>query len=333
MNSPEQSFAEPVTDPREVPEWQARDFRLRPDGPQPPRGTSRWFWPGVSLLILVAIFGGLATASVLLTHEITASKTVAVDSTPRLVLTSQVGSVHLVNGPAGQIHVVMRQRVLQGNNRLIAVHFDLSQDGNTLTITSDQVPDVSIGFYESKVDFDISAPSQTALNIHTDSGNITSQGIDGQMTLTTSSGDIVTDGGSNQVTLATSSGDIAASNISGHLQLSTSSGDIKATNASATGDSTFHTDSGDVTYTGTLIQSANFGFYTSSGTVSLTLPSSASFQVRASTDSGSIDSDFSAVDILRGNGSGAVANGTVGSPPYAQISIQVNSGDIHLRTA
>ncbi len=334
MNSPEQSFAQPMYDPREAPEWQGGDFRLRTDGP-PPRGRSRWFWPGVSLLILVAIVGGLATASALLTHEVTTSRTVTVGSAPRLVLTSQVGSVHVVDGPEGRIQVVMRQRVLEGNNHLMPVHFDLSPDGNTLTITSNQGPGVNVNFfdYDTGVNFTISVPSQTALDIHTDSGDITSQGITGQMTLTTSSGNVTTDGGSGQITLASSSGDISASNVSGHLQLSTSSGDIRATNASATSDSTFHTDSGDITYHGTLAPSASFGFDTSSGDVSLTLPSSSSFQIRASTDSGSIDSEFSTVSVLSGDGSGAVANGTVGSPPYAQISIQVSSGDIHLRAA
>jgi Putative adhesin len=335
MNSPEQSFAEPMYDPREVPEWRGKDFRLQTEGPEPPRGRSRWFWPGVSLLILVAIFGGLATADVALTHEVTTTKTVTIGSAPRLILTSQTGDVHVVDGPAGQIQVVMRQRVLQGNNHLLPVHFDLSPDGNTLTITSNQGPGVNINFfdYSTGVDFTISVPSQTALDIHTDSGDITSQGIDGQMTLTTSSGDVSTDGGAGQITLASSSGDISASNVSGHLQLSTSSGDIRATNASATADSTFHTDSGDITYLGTLAPSASFGFDTSSGDVRLTLPGSPSFQVRASTDSGSIDSQFSTVTVLSGDGSGAVANGIVGSPPYAQISIQVSSGDIHLLAA
>jgi Putative adhesin len=334
MNSPEQSFAEPMYDPREVPEWREGDFRLRTDGSEPPRGRNRWFWPGVSLLLLVAIFGGLATASVLLSHEVTSTKTVNVGSAPRLILTSQVGSVHIVDGPAGQIQVVMRQRVLQGN-QVLPVHFDLSPDGITLTITSNQKPGVSVNLidYNTGVNFTISVPGQTALDIHTDSGDITSQGITGQMTLTTSSGNVSTDGGSGQITLASSSGDISASNVSGRLQLSTSSGDVTATTASATSDSTFHTDSGDITYRGALIAGASFGFDTSSGDVSLTLSSSSSFQMRASTDSGSIDSQFSSLSVLSGDGSGAVANGVAGSPPYAQISIQVSSGDIHLRAA
>ncbi|MGO8947480.1 MAG: DUF4097 family beta strand repeat-containing protein [Ktedonobacterales bacterium] len=295
MNSSEQSFAEPATDPREQPEWQDVHPHLQLDHLQPPRGRSRWFWLGVSLLVLIIIFGGLATASVLLTHQITTSRTVTVGSTPRLVLTSQAGSVHVVNGPAGQIRVVMRQRVFVGDNNPIPVPFALSQDGNTVTITSNQRPGIAIGLYDSEVDFNITAPSQTNLDIQTESGDITSQGINGQMTVTTSSGDIT------------------------------------LTTASTNGDSTLQTSSGDITYNGTLVPSASSEFQTSSGTVDLTLASSAAFQVRASTGSGSIDSDFSGVNILRGNGSGAVADGMVGSPPYAQISIQVSSGDIHLR--
>jgi hypothetical protein len=39
------------------------------------------------------------------------------------------------------------------------------------------------------------------------------------------------------------------------------------------------------------------------------------------------------VSVLSGDGSGAAANGMVGSPPYAQISVQVSSGDIRLLAA
>ena len=320
MNSSEQSIGDHAIniDPRE----------------QPRKDRSPWFfWPGVSLLILVLIFGGLATASTLLTHQIAVSRTVAVGSAPRLILISQSGAVHLVSGPAGQIRVVMRERVLLGNNDVVPAHFSLSPDGNTLTITADHGPGFSIGFSESEFDFDIAAPSQTALDIHTESGDITSQGINGEMNLSSSSGDITTDGGSNQITLSSSSGDITASNISGHMILSCSSGDVTATNASAYGNSTFQTDSGDITYSGTLVQSTSSLFHTSSGDINLTLPETAAFKVLASTESGSINSDFTGVNVLQSNGSGAEAAGTVGQPPYVQISIQVSSGDIHLRTA
>jgi hypothetical protein len=335
MNSPQQSFAEHIDDSREAPEWQRQDLGFQADGPELTRGRNRWFWPGVSLLILVAIFGGLITTSVLLTHEVTTTKTLPVGSAPRLILTSQAGSVHIVAGSAGQIQVVMRQRLLQGNNHLTPVHFDLSTDGETLTISSNQEPEVNVDFiaFNSAVNFTISVPSQTALDIHTGSGDITSQGVEGQMALTTSSGDVTTDGGNGQITLATSSGSVSASNVSGRLQLSSSSGDVSATNASATSDSTFQTDSGDITYHGALAPSATFGFDTGSGSVSLTLPSSSSFQVRATTDSGSIDSEFSTVSVQSGDGSGAAANGMVGNPPFAQINIQVSSGNIRLLAA
>ncbi len=151
------------------------------------------------------------------------------------------------------------------------------------------------------------------------------------MSLTTSSGDITTNGGSGRVSLTTSSGDIKASNISGQMTLSTSSGDVTATNASASGNSSFHTNSGDITYRGSLAPNGSYIFSASSGDIDLTLPANAAFQVvQATTDSGDIDSDFSGVNIARGSSS-ATASGTVGSAPYAQISLQTSSGDIHIR--
>lgn len=319
------------TDPREQPRWQA--------GPQPfmappaRRGRSPWFWLGLSALLLVLIFGSLATAAVLLTHDISATKRFAVGSQPRLVVTASSSDVHIVSGPANQISVVAHERVFLGNADQIPIQYDPSSDGNTLTISvGNEQPGFDFFNFNSGIDLDVTVPSQTALDIHTDSGNITSSGVNGQMSLTASSGDITTDGGSGQITLTASSGDIKASNISGQMTLRADSGSITVSNASASGNSTFQADSGDISYSGSLAP-GNYGFRADSGDINLTLPANSSFSVQATTDSGSISSDFSGVNVQQGNGSGALANGRVGSGPYAQITMQASSGDIHLHSA
>jgi Toastrack DUF4097 len=342
MSNPEQGFADPITyqqdrrpintDPREQPQWQAMSAPIMA---QPPHsGHSPWRWLGVSVLILAVIFGGLAAASVLLTHQITASKNFTVGNQPALVVTTDAGDVHIFSGPANQISVTAHQRVFVGNNDSIPVHYGLSKDGNTLTVSANENQWVVL-FSASPggIDFDITVPSSTNLNIHTDSGDITSNQVDGQMTLTSSSGDITTDAGSNQISLTSSSGDIKASNVSGQMKLNTSSGNITVLNGSARGNSTFQTSSGDVIYRGTLDPNGIYEFVASSGDVDLTLPGSAAFQVQATTDSGSIHSDFSGVSVVDNGGSGASAVGTVGGPPSAKITIQTSSGDIHLRKA
>jgi hypothetical protein len=318
-------------DPREQPQWQPTP-PVMAYPPQPAH--SPWRWVGISAVLLVVIFGGLFTASALLTHEITSTKTFAVGNAPKLVVTANAGNVQIVNGPAGQISVVARQRAFSGDNGPIPVHYDLSSDGTTLTVSADQSSGgFTFGFSYYSIDFDITAPAQTALDIHTDSGDITSNGVNGPMTLTTSSGNITTDGGSGQITLTTSSGDIKASNVSGQMTLSTSSGNVTAINASASGNSSFETSSGDITYNGSLAPKGTYSFRASSGDVTVTLPGDSALQVQASTDSGDISSDFSGVIVQRGDGSGATASGSSGSAPYAQVTLTTSSGDIHLRQA
>ena len=340
------------SDPRERPGTPVYNRDLPPRGARPGKGHSRWFWLGASLLILALIYGGLATAGVLLTHDTTMSKVVPVGIAPKLILTLSDGSVHIVSGPEGQISVVMHQQVFAGNSNPIPAHFALSPDGTTLSITVEQNLSIGINVYDSSINFDIAAPQDTVLVIHTGSGNITANGINSSMTLGTSNGDISTNGGSvevalttsngnvtarnasGQITLASTSGDVSATNVSGTLALSTSSGNVSATNAAAIGDSSFETSNGDITYSGTLAPATHDEFHTSNGDVMLTLPSDAAFQIRASTSDGSIGSAFSTVIPEGGNlGTGAVAIGVSGSSPYADISIQDGVGDIHLRAA
>ena len=129
------------TDPREQPQWPGQPpFMARP----PQRGHSPWFWTGVSLVILVVIFGGLFTASVLLTTTVTETRNFSVGAQPTLVVNNGNGSVHVFNGPAGQISVVARKRVFEGNSDQPAIHYDLSSDQKTLTITADDGSGLSI---------------------------------------------------------------------------------------------------------------------------------------------------------------------------------------------
>lgn len=317
------------TDPREQPQWQTMPppFMARP----PQRGRSSWFWLGVSVVLLVVIFGGLASASALLTHTITTTKTFTIGSRPGLDLTTNSGDVHLSSGPAGQITVVARQRVFIGSNDAPPVQYTLDSVGDNLTVSADNAATFVLFSGSSGVDFDVTVPSQVNLDVQTGSGDITAQGITGGVFLTTSSGDITMNGDSGRIGVTTSSGDIEASNISGQIGMATSSGDITVTNASASDRSTFQASSGDITYRGSLAPDGDYTFSASSGDIDLTLPGNAAFQVvLATTDSGDIDSDFSGVNIAR-RSSGATANGTVGSAPYARISLQTSSGDIHIR--
>ncbi len=345
MSNLEQHFADPGTvagdrrpintDPREQPQWPPATMSM-PGMAQPPQQQVHSLrWLGISVILLVVIFGGLFSVRLLLTHTITTTKTFTMGNQPALALIAHSSDIHISSGASKQMTVVTRQQTFVGNNNTAPVHYAQSADRNMVTVTVDEQNPAPFGFgINPSLDFEVTVPPQTELRVQVSSGDITAEGVGGPMSLTASSGDITTDGGSGQVTLTTSSGDITASNISGQLTLSTRSGDVKAIDAAASGNSSFETSSGAITYEGTLADGGSYGFHTGSGDIDLTLPGNAIFHIEASTQSGDISSDFPGVAIQRIN-SGGLANGSTGQPPagatIAQISAHTNSGDIDLR--
>lgn len=312
--SNEQRFADPVTsyedrrpintDPREQPQWQGGQPPMVARPPQ--RGRSPWFWMGVSTLVLVVIFGGLALTSLLLTRTITETRSFVVGNQPTLALTDGNGSVHISNGPAGQISVIAHKHVWLGDTNQLPVHYAESSDHNTLTITVDDGMRFGLFNFNTGVDFDVTVPGQASLNVQTGNGSLSATGISGQ------------------IRLDSGNGSIDATNLSGPMALRTGNGSITASQDSVSGNSTFKTGNGSIDFQGALDSNGSYLFTTGNGSIDLTLPDNAAFHLYASTGNGSIDSDFSYV-------AGDAANGTVGSgPTYAQLRLQTGNGSIHI---
>ncbi len=62
----------------------------------------------------------------------------------------------------------------------------------------------------------------------------------------------------------------------------------------------------------------------------MTLPSDSVFHVDASTDTGSINTNFPGVTVQHHQFVGADAHGDVGSSPQTMISMRTNTGSINL---
>ncbi len=326
------------TDPREQPQWQF----MPPIITTPPRrGRSPWHWFIVGVVILAIIFGGLALTSLALARTITETKQFTVGDQPTLVLNNNNGDVHLTSGPAGTITVVAHKHTFVGNEDQISVDYNLSSDGKTLTVTSTEASIISFGFFfRLGVDFDVTVPATSTLNVRTSDGSVDASGISGSITLHSSDGSVSTNGGSGQVTLTTSNGSIQASNVSGQITLTTSNGDIQADNASGAlnlktsngsikvsgaslnEDSTFVTSNGSITFSGSLAPPNSYSFRTSNGSIDVTLPADSSFQVSSQTSNGSLNSDF--------NGT---TNGQYGSAPFAVLTLQTSNGSITIHKA
>src|SRR6266702_7025800 len=95
-----------------------------------------------------------------------------------------------------------------------------------------------------------------------------------------------------------------------------------------------NTGSGTINFDGTFDTPGTTQFQTTNGEITVTVPSSSSFHLDASTNSGSINSDFPNVHIQDNtSGSGQSVNGVVGGSSQGQVPnvvIKSDSGDINL---
>src|SRR5579862_4365139 len=124
MNSQQQGYATPGTsygdqrpintDPREQPQWQGMPPTSTAQPPQ--QGRAPWRWLGISVAILVVIFGGLYVTTNVLTNTVTESKSFAVGAQPTIVVNNGNGSVHIFNGPAGKVSVEAHKHVFLGDS-------------------------------------------------------------------------------------------------------------------------------------------------------------------------------------------------------------------------
>src|SRR5215467_10178123 len=90
------------------------------------------------------------------------------------------------------------------------------------------------------------------------------------------------------------------------------------------------TDTGSVTFEGTIDPKGLYQFETNTGSVDVTLPGNSSFHLDASTDTGSINSDFPGVNVQHSNFTGGNVNSDVGSSPGATVTLKTDTGSISL---
>jgi hypothetical protein len=94
------------------------------------------------------------------------------------------------------------------------------------------------------------------------------------------------------------------------------------------------TDTGSINFNGTFDTTGTYKFQTNNGDITLTVPSSSAFHLDASTNSGSINSDFPNVNVQDNtSGPGQNVNGVVGGSSQSHVPnvvIRSDSGVIHL---
>lgn len=189
-------------------------------------------------------------------------------------------------------------------------------------ITDDQTLD-TLSFSSSSGDVETGRVFANEIQLSSTSGSIQADELSGILTLDTSSGDITLHKGSGDGTFSSSSGEINVEEYSGTFQAKTSSGDILI--SADRGSGTANSSSGTIDLSVKNI-AGNLSAESSSGELSLQIPSDSSFQFRADTSSGDIRTFFDS--SLSFNKGWSSASGTVGDSGDFKITMTTSSGDI-----
>jgi DUF4097 and DUF4098 domain-containing protein YvlB len=196
------------------------------------------------------------------------------------------------------------------------------------------------------VDFRITVPVTMTLNLTSQSGEISVDGVKGQISVETVEGSVTVKGGTDLVSLHSVDGSISLTGARGRVDLNTVDGDITATditgsiragtvdgavrlNQIESADIDANTVDGDIEYTGTIQEHGRYRLASHDGNVTLTVPR-INATVSVSTFSGSLESDFPVT--LSGAKPGKRMTFTLGSGS-ARIELESFDGLVRLRRA
>jgi hypothetical protein len=264
-----------------------------------------------------------------------------------LEVLTRSGDVIVRNGPAGTVSI--HAKIESGNSWFGGDHKGdvqqlqsnppIRQNGNSIRIDYVNINNISI-------DYEITAPENTAIHSHTGSGDQTIEGLRGNVDLESGSGDLKLARLTGEMNFQTGSGNIRGHELSGPARIKAGSGDIVVDEVGA-GDVEIRTGSGNITVNG-----INGGFHaeagsgdihgkglpknmwsvrTGSGNVTLNVPSDAAFDVDISSNSGSVTLGHPVSTTVQGRveeSRKSVVGKVRGGGPM--VSVHTGSGDVQV---
>jgi DUF4097 and DUF4098 domain-containing protein YvlB len=280
-------------------------------------------------------------------------QTFGVGRAPTLKLDNFAGSISVRSGEDGEIRVLATKRAASSLD-LERVRVEITERDDGLVIRTRKAKPLS----NASVEFEITAPADTYLDLDTGAGNIQIEGFEAGAKVHTGSGKITVHGLGGGTDLHTGSGRISGTDLDGEIEADTGSGDVNLRNVD--GGLKAHTGSGSIVidgvkgdldgHTGTggiKVQNAggwvelNTGsgsieyqgepegdcrFETGSGGVTLRLPDSLDAEVDLHTGSGTVRVDYAVV----GQVTKKDVKGLIGGGDGVRITADTGSGSIHL---
>jgi len=216
----------------------------------------------------------------------------SVEPCPQVVIGNDCGTFHITAGStSNEVTIQAKTWKRRGWKASDGIWADYQQDGNTITAWVVRSNTSRIHDIDI-VDVDITVPSNTDLRLTTRTGDIQVTGISGQMHLGSESGSVLVQQGI----------------LRGTSWLMTNAGAIHAHEA--------------------IDPHGTYTFVSTTGSITVILPSDASFHLDARTDTGTITTDFPGVMVTHRTNS--AIHSTVGKPPHAKVRLRSDSGSIQL---
>jgi len=247
-------------------------------------------------------------------------KTVRLGRNGRLELQGYSGDVEISGGSGEDVRITATKRTHSSNEQaartaLRATAIDVNERPGAVAIAAQ----ATRGRFSSvEVDYVISVPAGTSLDLKTYSGDVTIRSMAGDIHLKSYSGDVVIrEGKPTSIDLDSISGDVSLEQIDSER--------VKVNSLS-----------GDVIFKGKLSKTGRYDLSTNSGDVQVVTDGGASFELEARTFSGDVTSDFalklgSNLNSSLASGRGARRNNDirgVANDGGALLTLHSFSGDI-----
>ncbi|MGA2748346.1 MAG: DUF4097 family beta strand repeat-containing protein [Verrucomicrobiota bacterium] len=306
--------------------------------------TSRWFC--AAIVPSAILFGQTACAGP--EYQANLDKTFSVTPGGRLVVSADMGPIHVVAGPSDKVEIHVLRKVQGGTksdaDELFARHeVTFAQDGNTVSVISRNKHQSSWGWNVHRryleVSYEVTAPEQFDMELGTAGGDIRVGDLAGKLDARTSAGaihagkitgstvakdaggDIVLGEVGQDVTAGTTSGSIEIQKAGANVEASDAGGNIRV--GEAGGSVKAQTASGSITL------GAVRGLVTANDAGGDIHIASANGAVKAETTSGSISI---------GSADGEVKARDVGGDIHidlakGNVTAQTASGSIHIKLA
>jgi DUF4097 and DUF4098 domain-containing protein YvlB len=294
--------------------------------------TKAW-WRLAPICLIIAGCGPFKLSSRFTAVE-TVLKSYNVQGTQQIFADTFNGAIDVLTGATDKVEIKVTKRA-GGSSQEVAddeldnIEVSIDQTGDKIAI---HVKSINPRPFQNRgAAIEVQVPEGSLLDLRTTNGKVSTVGLLGDTIAHSSNGAIQAQGTRGTLNLETSNGPVSIKGGVGKIIAKSSNGSIDIASDKAVLDA--HTSNGRINYQGSLGAGIS-QLTTSNGSVTVTLPSDASFKLDARTSNSRITSDFTGDSEPRGKkrkSSKTQMSGMFGShPSSASLDIHTSNGEIRI---